>query len=139
MDNNLNILGIAKKAGKLEIGEENVAKAARRGKAKLILSASDASPRSLRHALDYGEQHGVTSLLLPYSKAELGSVLGRGLPGIAALTDTGFAALIARRLAQTDPERYGEIARRLTESNARLLSRKSGKNPVKATNRRTTI
>jgi len=129
MDNNLSILGIAKKAGKIEIGEESVGKAVRAGKARLILSANDASPRALRHAAEYGDRYGVAVAGIPYSKAELGSVIGHGSPGIAALTDTGFAALVARKLAETDPERYAGAADRLTELDARLKSRRARKRP----------
>ena len=32
---------------------------------------------------------------------------------VVAVTDTGLAGAIAQRLAQRDPERYGELARRL--------------------------
>ena len=124
MDNNLSILGIAKKAGKIAIGEENVSGAVRRGNARLILSASDASERSRRHAAGYG----VLSVAVPYTRSELGSVLGMGEPGIAAITDTGFAALFAKKLAQLDAEQYAKTADQLAELEAKLRSGKARKN-----------
>ena len=48
MDKLLNLIGLAKKAGKLEVGEEPVGAAARSKHARLILIASDAPRAPLR-------------------------------------------------------------------------------------------
>ena len=50
MNKALNYLGLAKKAGLLEIGEENTGAAIRGGKARLVLLASDASDNAGRRA-----------------------------------------------------------------------------------------
>ena len=47
MDRSLALLGMAKKAGLLAIGSEAAAVAARRGDAKLIITANDASDGSV--------------------------------------------------------------------------------------------
>ena len=44
----LHLIGLAKKAGKLEIGEEPVGAACRARQAKLVLLAADAAPNTFR-------------------------------------------------------------------------------------------
>ena len=92
MDRNLQTLGLAKKAGLLAIGTEPVETAAKSGKAKVILSASDASDRSKRNAQGYAKLCGAEYIDAPYTKTDLGCMLGRGSPGIVAILDTGLAA-----------------------------------------------
>ena len=55
MDKLLNLIGLAKKAGKLEVGEEPAGAAARSKHARLILIASDAADNTRRRALHFGE------------------------------------------------------------------------------------
>ena len=55
MDKLLNLIGLAKKAGKLEVGEEPVGAAARSKHARLILIASDAADNTRRRALHFAE------------------------------------------------------------------------------------
>ena len=52
-------------------------------------------------------------LRVPFTKEELGRALGRTSVAVAAITDIGLAAAVARRLAELDPARYGESAARL--------------------------
>ena len=92
MDNTL--LGLAKKAGLLEIGGDSVEQAARLGKAQVILSAKDASDSSKRRAAVYADRYGLVHLVLPSFKHELGAVIGRGAPGMITILDTGLAAKI---------------------------------------------
>ena len=51
----LSMLGLAKKAGRVEIGEEPVGAAARARKARVILVAQDAGPSSQRRAFSFAE------------------------------------------------------------------------------------
>ena len=55
MDKLLNLIGLAKKAGKLEVGEEPVGAAARSKHARLILIASDAADNTRRRARHFGD------------------------------------------------------------------------------------
>ena len=50
MDNVLRLTGLARKAGRLAVGEEPVGEAARSRTAKLILVAADAAENTLRRA-----------------------------------------------------------------------------------------
>ncbi len=126
MDNILGILGIAKKAGFLEIGSDSVGWAAQSGKARLILSAADASEGSKNNARIYAENSGAEHVVVPYTKIELAGVIGRGTPGMAAITDIGMACGFISKLAAAYPERYSGAAGRLEEKYERIRKRRPG-------------
>ena len=123
-NNVLSLLGLALRGGRLVVGEEPTALAAKAGQARLLLSSSDAAWNTLRRAEHLAEEGHCLHLTLPFSKAELGGALGRGSAAVAALTDTGLAAAVAERLAQADPERYGEAAARMELKRRRAKERK---------------
>ena len=119
----LHLLGLAKKAGRLELGEEPVGAAGRARHAKLLLLAADAAPNTRRRAAHFGEAGNVLWLELPFTKAELGAVLGRTSCAMLALTDAGFGAAIAEKLALRSPEQYGPAAQQLRTRADRVLLR----------------
>ena len=125
MDNAAGILGLAKKAGKLEIGEESVSTAVRQSRARLIMSASDASAGSKEHADNLAASSGTVRIVLPYGKDELGSLLGRGSPGLIALTDLGMALSLAEKLAASHPQEYDDAVAALKKKQARREERKN--------------
>jgi ribosomal protein L7Ae-like RNA K-turn-binding protein len=110
MNGLLNLLGLAKKAGRLELGEEPVGAACRSHKARVVLLAADAADNTIRRATHFSEIGAVPLVLLPSSKAELGTMAGRASCAMLALTDVGFAASLVKKLAAIDPEQYGEAA-----------------------------
>ena len=134
MDNTL--LGLAKKAGLLEIGGESVGHAARMRKAKVILSARDASESSKRQAGTYADRYGLVHLILPSTKEELGAVVGRGTPGMMTILDAGLAAKYASTLAKTDPEQYSAAAEKL-EISAERVRRRRKKTAMQKRNKQT--
>ena len=81
----LHLLGLAKKAGRLELGEEPVGAACRARQARLILLAADAAPNTRRRAAHFGEAGGVLWLETPFDKSQLGFVLGRSSCAMLAL------------------------------------------------------
>ena len=115
----LHLLGLARKAGRLEIGEEPVGAVCRARQARLVLLASDAAANTNRRAAHFGEAGNVLWLEVPYSKAELGFHLGRGSCAMLAITDAGFAAAVTEKLAARDPERYGPAAQQLRQKEKR--------------------
>lgn len=125
MDNGLTgLIGLAKKAGKLQAGEEPVTLAAKTHKARLILLAADAADNT-RHRGETLAQTGNCPLLsTPLSKAELGYALGRSSCAILALTDVGLAAAITERLAQQDPQQYESVQRQLSHKAEKTLRRR---------------
>jgi len=126
-DRNLRILGLARKAGFLEIGEDASETAARNGKAKLIISASDASERSLRNARINAEAGFAAYAIVPYTKFELGNVTGRGSPGTIAFLDNGLAVRFLQGLAEDEPESFRKLWEDLEKSSKR--SDNHGKSP----------
>lgn len=123
-NNILSLLGLALRGGRLAVGEEPAALAAKARQARLLLAASDAAGNTLRRAEHLAEEGHCLWLVLPFTKAELGGALGRGSAALAALTDVGLAAAVAERLAQLDPERYGEAAARMDLKRRRAKERK---------------
>ena len=119
----LHLLGLARKAGRLELGEEPVGAVCRARQAKLVLLAADAAPNTRRRCAHFGEAGGVLWLELPFSKAELGAQFSRGSCAMLALTDAGFSATLVEKLAARDPARYAPAAQQLREKADRVLQR----------------
>ncbi len=119
----LHLLGLAKKAGRLEVGEEPVGAACRARKARLVLLAADAAPNTRRRCAHFGQAGEVLWLETPFTKAELGIQLGRGACAMLALTDAGLAAAAVEKLAAREPEKYAAAARQLRDKADRVLQR----------------
>ena len=123
LDNTLHLLGIAQKAGRLEVGEEPVGAAARARQARVILLACDAAANTARRAGHFGEAGNVLWLTVPYTKSELGGAVGRASCAMLALTDAGLAASLVKKLAAADPERYGPAYEQLGKKAEKVLRR----------------
>lgn len=113
MEHILSLLGLCKKAGRVEIGEEPVGSAARARKARVILVASDAAAGSVRRAYAFARSGECLCLPIPATKDQLGSALGRTSCAMAAITDIGFANAVVGKLAAADPEQYRSASERL--------------------------
>ena len=100
MDPILSMLGICRKAGKIQPGEEPVDAAVRARDARLLLLAADAADNTARRCARFAEVGQCLWLRIPESKYELGRALGRGSCAILAITDTGLALAVAQRLAE---------------------------------------
>ena len=123
MDSVLHLLGIARKAGRVEVGEEPVGAAARAHQAKLILTAADGADNSIRRASHFGEVGKVPVLPTPYTKGELGGTVGRSACTMLALTDIGLAAAIADKLAAADQSHCAAAAEELKVQAGKALQR----------------
>ena len=119
----LGLLGLAHKAGKLEIGEEPVGASCRARHAKAVLLASDAADNTIRRAQRFSQTAKVPCVQGPFSKAELGWQLGRTSCAVLAIADNGMAASLLAKLAQEDPEQFGDAARQLEQAAAKTLQR----------------
>ena len=110
MDSIAPLLGLALRAGRLAVGEEPVGAASRSHKAYLLLLASDAADNTIRRA-NHFTQAGTNTICLtiPMTKEELGGCLGRASCAMLAVTDVGFAAAVAERLARSDEKTYGPV------------------------------
>ena len=99
-DEMLRFLGLMRRAGKLSVGEEGTGQAARAGKAKLILLASDASENARDRAEGFARRGAAALVHLRADKAALASALGVAGGAMAAVCDAGFA----RALLEKFPE-----------------------------------
>jgi ribosomal protein L7Ae-like RNA K-turn-binding protein len=115
MDHNLQLLGLARKAALLAVGGEDTSKAARNGKAVLIITADDASAGSKRRARENARSFGIMYLEVPYTMFELGTVSGRGSPATLAFLEPGLAAGFLGGLAKKEPDSYKEHAELLAQ------------------------
>ena len=119
----LHLIGLARKAGRLEIGEEPVGAVCRARQAKLLLVAGDAAPNTCRRAAHFGEAGNVLWLTVPQTKAELGWYLGRSSCAMLALTDVGLASTLVKKLAALDSERYAAAADQLNQQAEKAIQR----------------
>ena len=121
MDKCLNYLALARKAGKAELGEEPVGAAARALKACLILVASDASDHTWRRAKSFAAGTNQQCIKVPFTKDQLGFIIGRTSLAMAAFTDPALALAFVDALGQ--PEKYQEVREALDQRVQRLRQR----------------
>ena len=121
MDKALNYMALARKAGRIELGEEPVGAAARAQKARLILVAEDASDHTWRRGCSFVAGTGQLCIRVPYSKDMLGMAIGRTSLAIAAFTDPAMALAFVKALPQ--PEKYSEELASLEERTRRVQQR----------------
>ena len=123
MDKALNYLALARKAGRIELGEEPVGGAARAQHARLVVVASDASPHTWRRALSFVAGTQQICIKIPFTKDELGQAIGRSSLAIAALTDPALALAFVKALGE--PEKYQQALENLDKRTARIRQRQA--------------
>ncbi len=116
----LSLLGLMRRANAIAVGEVNTGSAAKAGKAKLLLLASDASENARHRAEGFAAGRGLPLSALPFTKEEIASAVGMSGGSMAAVTDLGFASALLKALAEEEPERYGAEAERMGERYARF-------------------
>lgn len=121
MNKCLNYLALARKAGKIELGEEPVGAVARAQKAYLIVVAGDASDHTWRRAKSYVAGTHQQCVRVPYTKEEVGFVIGRTSLAMAAFTDAALALAFLNSLE--NPEKYQEARQVLEEKSQKLRQR----------------
>lgn len=121
MDKALNYLALARKAGRLELGEEPVGAAARAQHARLVLVASDAGDHTWRRAKSFVAGTNQLCLKLDFTKDELGAAIGRTSLAMAAFTDPALALAFLKALAQ--PEKYSQELEALENRTQRVRQR----------------
>jgi len=122
MDRALNYIGLARKAGLVELGEEPVGAVARARKARLVVVAQDATDHTWRRAKSFVSGSEQICLKIPYSKDQLGQAVGRSELALAAFTDPALALAFLKALGQ--PERYKAELESLDKLSARIRQRK---------------
>lgn len=121
MDKALNYLALARKAGRVELGEEPVGAAARANHARLVIAAQDATGHTWRRACSFVAGTEQICIRVPFSKEELGQATGRSALALAAFTDPALALAFVKALGQ--PEDYAEAIASLDKRSERVRQR----------------
>lgn len=108
-DKSLGLLGLMRRAGALEIGEDNSALTVKSGKAKLLLLSSDVSESARRKAEGFCYGRSVQIVSLDITREAMGAAIGLRTCSMLAVTDIGFANALMKELAKQQPEKYGSV------------------------------
>jgi len=123
MDNRaLNYLALGKKGRLVELGEEPVGAVARAVKARLVVVASDASDHTWRRAKSFVAGTEQQCIRVPFTKEELGFVVGRTSLAIAAFTDAALALAFVKALPNC--EKFKDVTEKLDIKAQKLRQRK---------------
>ena len=99
MDQALQMIGMAKKAGKTAEGEYLCEDAVRREKSKLIIIATDISEKSRERIVNSCKFHKID--YIDYSDSEnLGRITGNEKRVVVSINDEGFAKAIVDKISQ---------------------------------------
>lgn len=123
LDKALNYMALARKAGRIELGEEPVGAAARAQHARLIVVASDASDHTWRRALSFVAGTEQQCIRVPFDKDSLGQSIGRSSLAMAAFTDPALALAFVKALPQT--QRLAPVLENLSRRTARIRQRQA--------------
>ena len=97
-DKALGLLGLARKAGKLQTGEESVSAMLTEKRARLTVLAADAGEAVARKVRGLAAGTRQRVLAIPYEKLTLGAVLGRPIVSVAAFADVSMALAFVKAL-----------------------------------------
>ena len=123
MNKALNYIGLAKKAGSIEVGETDSGAAIRAGKGRVLLLSSDASDNAKRRAENFIHETQTPLVTLPFTKADLSQITGDTGCSMAVITDFGLAAAFMEALAEDEPN-YKATAELLTQKSIKAQMRK---------------
>lgn len=104
MDKALNYMALARKAGRIELGEEPTGAAARAQHARLVIVANDAGDHTWRKAKSFVAGTEQLCIKVPFTKDQLGQAIGRTSLAIAAFTDPALALAFVKALEKPDAE-----------------------------------
>ena len=97
-DKAIGLLGLARKAGKLQTGEESVCSLLGQKRARLTVLASDAGSAVGRKIRGMAEGTRQRVIEIPYDKLSLGAALGKPTVSVAAFADVSMALAFVRAL-----------------------------------------
>ena len=123
-DKALHLLGIARKANRLAIGEEPAGIACRSGKARLLLVAQDAGEHTVRRAQSFCRSGKPAWMQVGFTKEELGNGLGCNACALCAVLDPALAKAFLEALGEGEGEGYEDILQELTRQTLRVQKRR---------------
>ena len=97
------LLGMARRAGKLEAGFERCSTAIKSSKAKLVIVCCDISDKTKKEIVFLCNKHSVQSTEIPFTLSQLSAAIGFKA-GLCAVCDQGFAS----RLTELLPRHTGK-------------------------------
>ena len=95
---NLFMLSLSMKAGKLLTGEQTVETALKKGDARLVIVAEDASDNTKNKFLNKGKYYNIPTLIFG-SRDALSHAVGKFNRTVFAITDEGLAERIYREFS----------------------------------------
>lgn len=104
-DKVLSMLGIARRAGKLEAGFDLACEKITYGKAKLAVAAVDISEKTFKNLMFEAEKYNVPCRRVKADMAEMGKACSIKA-GVAVITDEGLANAVLKLI--DEPEEGGE-------------------------------
>lgn len=120
MDKALAFMALARKAGRIELGEEPVSNAARAQRARLVIVASDAGDHTWRKAQSLVSGTEQLCMKIPFTKDRLGQTIGRTSLALAAFTDPALALAFVKALDAPD----AQVIKKLETHTQRIAHRK---------------
>ena len=124
MDKALSYMALARKAGRIELGEEPAGAAAQTGRASLLLVAGDASDHTWRKAKHFVAGTAVPCIRVAHTKDQLGEAIGRQSLALAAFTDAALALAFLKALEPKSED--AEKALQAMETKPRKPAQKTG-------------
>jgi ribosomal protein L7Ae-like RNA K-turn-binding protein len=131
LDKALNYLSLARKAGRIELGEEPVGAAARACKARLVVVANDAGDHTWRRAKSFVSGTDQQCIKIPYSKDQMGQAIGRSSLAIAAFTDPALALAFMNALPEQDRAVLDNLQKKTDRVKQRRVEEKAHEKNVK--------
>lgn len=101
-DNILSFIGLARKAGSLELGAEKVYEMSNIGKCKLVVLSSDVSANTEKSVRNTCSRKNTPVIKTDYTKEEIGPAVGYSQCVVLTVTDTGFAQALAQKMGETE-------------------------------------
>ncbi len=127
MQNNyLGLLGIARRGGMVEIGDESVRVALLTKRGRVVLIASDASERSKNMFSAIAEDSSVPHIEVAETMADLGNALGKRPCAAVCVCDMGIAAALVKKLSDINPQAK-ELLPQIDAKAKRIAARKNKK------------
>ncbi|MBQ4382819.1 MAG: hypothetical protein II794_08800 [Oscillospiraceae bacterium] len=121
----LMFLGLIFRSGRVVVGEEACGMEARARHLKLILTACDAGRSSLVKARSHSEKAACPLCPVPWSKDDLGGMLGRGGTGVIGITDLNMALAFVQKLDAEEPGTHASALEALTAAEEKAKQRKA--------------
>ncbi|NLP18720.1 MAG: 50S ribosomal protein L7ae [Firmicutes bacterium] len=96
----LSLLGLAQRAGKVVSGQFACGQAIQRGRAHLVLIATDAAANTKERYIKLCRRKGI-SYRVWNLKEEMGFIIGKTQRAVVAIIDENFASALAEKINET--------------------------------------